>query len=73
MKRTTLTGLGLSVFVIVFLAFLIRAFGQFLLGPRMATVIAGPIALLAGIILLGVISLAALAKLGLIPIDESED
>lgn len=69
MQRATLTKLALSVFGLVLLSFLVRGFGQFVVGQRMATALAGPIALLAGLVLVLVTGLRLLGHAGLIPID----
>lgn len=42
MKRSRLTLLGLSVFALILVSFVIRGFGQLLLGPRTATLLAAP-------------------------------
>lgn len=73
MRRTTLTALALAVFGLVFLAFVVRGFGQFLLGPRRATLAAGPVAILAAGLLVVVLALWSGARLGLISIDEDGD
>lgn len=70
MKRRTLTALGLGVFALVFVSFMLRAFGQFLLGPRRATFLAGPVALLAGGLLVVVILIALAARGGLLTLED---
>lgn len=70
MRRSSVLLLGLAVFGLTFLAFLIRAFGQFIVGPRTATLVAGPVAMLAGIALIGVISIMLLAKAGLVRLED---
>lgn len=72
MRRATLTKLALSVFGLVFLSFLLRGFGQFVLGSRGATMLGGPVALLAGGLLVVVVALWLLGRLGVIEI-EAED
>lgn len=73
MKRRTVTGLGLLVFLLVFLSFMVRAVGQFLVGPRRATVYAGPIALLAGLVLAVVIGVVIAGKVGVITLEDGND
>ncbi len=63
----------MAVFVLVFVAFLLRAFGQFLVGPRTATIIAGPLVVLAAALLIGVLGVALFAKLGLVSFDDASD
>lgn len=72
MRRATLTKLALAVFGLVFLSFLLRGFGQFVLGSRGATMLGGPVALLAGGLLVVVVALWLLGRLGVIEI-EAED
>lgn len=72
MRRATLTKLALAVFGLVFLSFLLRGFGQFVLGTRGATMLGGPIALLAGGLLLVVVALWLLGRLGVIEIEASD-
>ncbi|MFB6362026.1 MAG: hypothetical protein ABEH59_12000 [Halobacteriales archaeon] len=72
MHRSTLTKLALGVFGLVFLSFLIRGFGQFIIGSRTATVLAGPVAVAAGGLLLVVIGLWGLGRVGVVRI-ESDD
>jgi len=73
MRRSSVLLLGLAVFGLIFLAFLIRAFGQFVVGTRTATLVAGPVAMLAGAVLLGVIGIALLAKAGLVTLEDGSD
>lgn len=73
MRRVSVTALALSVFGLVLLAFLLRAFGQFLLGPRRATLLAGPVAVLAGLVLALVIGIVVLDRAGVVSIDEPPD
>lgn len=73
MKRMTVTALGLLVFLLVFVSFLVRAIGQFLIGPRRATLYAGPIALLAGVVLLVVIGVVLGVKAGIVTLEDGGD
>lgn len=72
MRRATLTKLALAVFGLVFLSFLLRGFGQFVLGTRGATMLGGPVALLAGGLLLVVVALWLLGRLGVIEIEAAD-
>lgn len=69
MKQSTLTVLGLAVFGLVILSFVIRAFGQFLLGVRTATLVAGPVAVAAAALLVVVLGVWGLSKLGIVTIE----
>lgn len=73
MRQSTLTKLALLVFALVFVSFLIRGFGQFLVGPRTATLLGGPVALLAGALLVVVVSLWLLGRLGVVRIESDRD
>jgi hypothetical protein len=68
-KQSTLTLLGLAVFGLVFLSFLIRAFGQFLVGMGTATLVAGPVAVAAAALLVVVLGGWTLSKLGIVTIE----
>lgn len=70
MYRSTLTKLALLVFALTFLAFVVRGFGQFVVGPRRATTIAGPVALLAAAVLLVVVGTWALGRVGVVRIED---
>ncbi|MDZ7700886.1 MAG: hypothetical protein U5J98_01815 [Halobacteriales archaeon] len=72
MRRTTLTKLALAVFGLIFLSFLLRGFGQFVLGTRGATMLGGPVALLAGGLLVVVVALWLLGRLGVIEIEADD-
>lgn len=72
MRRSTLTKLALSVFALVFVSFLIRGFGQFVVGPRRATMLGGPVALLAGALLVVVVGLWVLGRLGIVTIEADD-
>lgn len=69
MQQSTLTKLALLVFGLVFVSFIVRGFGQFVVGPRMATMVAGPLAVLAGLVLLLVLVLWLLGWLGILAIE----
>lgn len=69
LQQTTLTKLGLLVFGLVFASFLIRGFGQFVVGPRRATMVAGPVALLAAAVLVTVVGLWLLGRVGLLSVE----
>lgn len=71
--RSTLTKLALLVFGLIFVSFLIRGFGQFLVGPRTATLLAGPVAMLAAVVLVVVVGLWLLGRLGLVTIEAGPD
>lgn len=72
MRQSTLTKLGLGVFGLIFVSFLVRGFGQFLIGPRRATLTAGPLAAAAAGLLVVVVLLWTLGRLGIVEI-EAED
>lgn len=72
MRQSTLTKLALLVFGLIFVSFLVRGFGQLLLGPRRATLLAGPLALLAAGVLAVVVGLWLLGRLGVIRIEVPE-
>ena len=73
MRQSTLTKLALLVFALVFVSFLIRGFGQFVLGPRTATMLAGPVAVLAAVVLTIVVGLWLLGRAGVVRIVEPEE
>jgi hypothetical protein len=70
MKRSTLVGLGLLVFLLVFVSFLVRGFGQFLVGMERALSLAAPIALGAAALLVFVVAYWLLAQAGLLALEE---
>ena len=70
-RRSTLVRLGLLVFGLVFVAFVLRGFGQFVVGQRRATLLAGPVALLAALVLLVVLGLWLLARAGVVEVIEA--
>jgi len=72
MRRSTLTKLGLLIFGLISLAFLIRGFGQFLVGQRTATMVGGPVAVLAAGVLVLVILLWSLGRLGLVTLEDDD-
>ena len=69
MRQSTLTKLALSVFALVFVSFLVRGFGQFLVGPERAMLLAGPLALLAAAVLAVVVALWTLGRAGVVSIE----
>ena len=70
MNRTTLLNLALLVFVLVFLSFLVRGFGQFLVGTRTALALAGPIAFAAAVLLVLVLASWLLARAGILTLED---
>jgi hypothetical protein len=64
----TMIRLALGVFGLTFLSFVLRGFGQFVVGVRTATTFAGPVAVLAGLLLMIVLSLSVCARLGFVSI-----
>lgn len=72
MQQSTLTKLALGVFGLIFLSFLLRGFGQFVLGTRGATMLGGPVALLATGLLVVVVALWTLGRLGVVEIEAGE-
>lgn len=72
LQRSTLTKLGLLVFALVFVSFLVRGFGQLLVGPRVATMLAGPLSILAAVVLVGLVGLWLLGRAGIVTIESPE-
>lgn len=72
MRQSTLTKLGLLVFALVFVSFVVRGFGQFVVGPRRAMAVAGPLALLAAAVLATVVVLWVLGRTGVVRIDRDD-
>lgn len=73
MKQVTLAKLAVSVFVLILLSFLIRGVGQFVVGHRTAMLVAGPVAVIAALIM-GLVALVwGLAWLGIISIEADTD
>lgn len=70
-RRSTLVRLGLLVFGLTLVAFVLRGFGQFVVGARTATLVAGPVAVLAGVVLVAVAGLWLLARVGLVDLVEA--
>lgn len=70
--RGTLTGLGLLVFVLAVASFVVRAAGRFVVGPRTATLIAGPVAVASVALLVVVLGLWGLARLGVISLEDED-
>ncbi len=70
MKRSTLGTLSMLVFGLILLSFLVRGVGQFVLGSRGVLLVAGPISLLAALLLVAVIGAWALDRLGLVTIQD---
>lgn len=64
----TMVRLAFGVFGLTFLSFVVRGFGQFVVGVRTATTFAGPVAVLAGLLLVVVLSLSVCAHLGLVSV-----
>jgi O-antigen ligase len=69
MHRATLARLAVLVFALVLASFLVRGLGQFVVGRRTATLVAGPIAVLAAVVLVVVVAAWTLARLGVVTID----
>lgn len=70
MRRATLELLSVLVFVLVLVSFLIRGFGQFVLGPAGILVVAGPVSLAAALLLMFVLGYWLLAQIGVTTIEE---
>jgi uncharacterized membrane protein YcjF (UPF0283 family) len=70
MKYATLGKLGLAVFGLIFVSFLVRGFGQFVVGQGTALRLAAPIAFLAAVLAAGVVAFWLLARLGVTTLDE---
>lgn len=73
MQQATLTKLALLVFGLVFVSFVVRGFGQFVVGQRTATLVAGPLAALAGVVLVAVVVLWLLGRVGLVSIESTDE
>jgi len=73
LQQSTVAKLGLSVFGLVFLSFMTRVVTQFIFDFRTATLIAGPIAVLALCLLIGLIAFYGLSKVGVTRIEVPED
>lgn len=73
MRQSTLTTLALLVFALILGSFLVRGFGQLVVGPALATRAAGPVALLAAAVLLVVVCLWTLGRLGLVEIEPPDE
>lgn len=65
MKRSTLSELGLLVFVFLFVSFMLRGFGQFVLGQHLSWQLGVAAALVAAGLVAVVVSYWVLAKLGI--------
>ncbi len=72
MMQATLAKLALSVFILIFVSFMIRGVGQFIVGHRTAMLVAGPVAIIAAALMCLVITVWGLAWLGLISIDTDD-
>lgn len=72
MNRPTLLSLALLVFGLVFLSFLVRGFGQFLVGMETALGLAAPIALAAAALLAFVVAYWLLARAGVVTLGDGE-
>lgn len=70
MRQSTLTKLALLIFGLVFVSFVVRGFGQFVVGQRTATLVAGPLAALAGVVLVVVVGLWLLGRVGLVHVGD---
>ncbi len=70
MQYATLGKLGLSVFGLIFVSFLVRGFGQFVVGQRAALRLASPIALAAAALAAGVVLFWVLARVGLVTLED---
>lgn len=69
MKQATFAKLALSVFVLIFLSFMIRGVGQFIVGHRTAMLVAGPVAVIAALLIGVVVAIWVFAKLDIIHIE----
>lgn len=70
--RDTLVSVGLAVFGVVLLAFFVRGFGQFLVGPRTALLLAGPLFVLGGVLVVVGVVLWLLGAVGVVTIESGE-
>lgn len=70
MRRARFTLLGLLVFSLLFVSFLVRGFGQFLVGQATALQFAGVIAGSAGLLVLGLVGFWVLARLGITALED---
>lgn len=70
MRRARFTLLGLLVFGLLFVSFVVRGLGQFIVGPAPALWLAGVIAAGAGLLVLGLVAFWVLARLGMTTLEE---
>lgn len=70
MNWATLRTLALLVFGLIFLSFLVRGFGQFLVGMETALAVAAPIALAAAALLVFVVAYWLLARAGVLTLED---
>lgn len=70
MHRETLNLLTLLGFGLILLSFLVRGFGQFLVGPEAALGYAGPVAALAAAVILVTVLAWTLDRLGVVRLED---
>lgn len=70
LKRSTLSELGLLVFVFLFVSFMFRGFGQFLLGERLSWQLGVGAALVAAGLVAVVVGFWLLAQLGVTALED---
>lgn len=70
MEYATMGRLGLFVFVLVFVSFLVRGFGQFVVGQRAALQAAAPIALAAALLAVVLVAYWVLARVGITTLED---
>lgn len=72
MHQTTITTLSVLVFALVIVSFVIRGVGQFVVGPRTAMLVAGPVAVAAAALLVVIVVVWFLAWAGITTIEQNE-
>lgn len=72
LHRDTLLTVGLAVFGVVLFGFFVRGFGQFIVGPRTALLLAGPFFVAGAVLLVVVIGLWVLGWIGVLEIETGE-
>ncbi|MFB6312076.1 MAG: hypothetical protein ABEH64_12955 [Salinirussus sp.] len=71
MRRSRFSLLGLLVFGLLFVAFVVRGFGQILIGQALSLRLAGIIAGAAGVLVVALVAFWILARLGVTSLEQS--
>lgn len=72
MRRDTLNLLTLAGFGLILLSFLVRGLGQFVVGPRRVLRYAGPIAVLAAVVLFVAVAVWTADRVGFVSLENGE-